>query len=212
MTEPIMTQTDVIDERWREEEIRRRLPEVTLIDDEELREETIDALRRGLPRYFWEAPATNRVRYHNLFARRRHGLWIHVKMVATAFERKAESYVKRGVLTEYEADCVRAAILLHDMLKYGTQYEEGSSTADNHDLLAGQWLRRNTELPQPVIDGVEQHNGAWYEGPEPDSDVSEAVHLCDMDGSTSNGTWGLYEPAEEITEKYPEIPRANLWD
>lgn len=199
-----------IDGYMREEEIERRLPEINLIDDEELRDETLDALQRGVPEYFWEVPATSSGKYHNPYARRRHGLWIHVKMVATAFERKAESYVKRGVLTEHEADCVRAAILLHDMLKYGHEYEDGDGTAKNHDLLAGQWLRRNTDLPAEVVKGVEQHNGDWYAGPAPDGPVGEAVHQSDMIASTENITCGVWKPADEIAEKYPMIPRAEL--
>lgn len=202
-----------IDGRMRDDEVRRRLPEVDLIEDDDLREETVSAIGRMAPDYFWEVPATSSGKYHNPYARHRHGLWIHVKMVATAFERKAESYVRRGVLTDHQADCVRAAILLHDMLKYGHKYEDGDGTADNHDLLAGQWLRRNTDLPQAVINGVECHNGPWYEGPTPEygeEPVADIVHMCDMDGSTSNGTWGLYEPADEITDKFPAIPRANL--
>lgn len=202
-----------IDGYTREEEIERRLPEVTLIEDDELRAQTLDALQRGVPDYFWEVPATASGKYHHPYARGRRGVWIHTKMVFTAFERKAESYVKRGVLTEYEADCVRAAILLHDMLKYGHSYGDGDDVARNHDLLAGQWLRRESELPADVIRGVECHNGPWYEGPTPqygEEPVADIVHMCDMDGSTANVTCGLYEPAEEITEKYPAIPRANL--
>lgn len=207
-----MTQA-TIDGRMRDEEVKRRLPEVLLIEDDELRDETISAIGRGVPEYFWDVPATASGKYHNPYARDRHGLWIHVKMVFTAFERKAESYVRRGVLTEYEVDCVRSAILLHDMLKYGHKYEEGDGTADNHDLLAGQWIRRNTSLPAEVVRGVECHNGPWYSGPTPEygaEPVADIVHMCDMDGSTSNMTCGLYRPADEITDKYPAIPRANL--
>lgn len=191
----------------------RRFPEVKLIDDATLKAATIDAIIRGVPEYFWDVPATASGRYHHPYARNKHGLWIHVKMVATAFERKSESYVRRGVLSDYDADCVRSAILLHDMLKYGHEYEEGDGAADNHDLLAGQWVSAHTDLPPQVIRGIKCHNGPWYEGPTPaygDEPVADIVHMCDMDGSTSNGTWGLFDPADEITSKYPAIPRANL--
>lgn len=214
VTDTIMTQTEVIDQRLREEEVRRRLPEVNLIEDGDLREDVVDAIRRGFPDYFWDVPATSSGKYHHPYARDKHGLWIHVKMAFTAFERKRESYVKRDVLTEFEADCVRSALLLHDMLKYGLQHEEGDPTADNHDLLAGQWLRRNADLPDSVIRGVECHNGPWYEGPTPEygaEPVADIVHMCDMDASTANITCGLYEPAEEIVSKYPDIPRAIIW-
>jgi hypothetical protein len=194
----------------RDEEIERRLPEVTLIEDPELREQTISALGRGVPDYFWEVPATGSGKYHNIYSRRKYGLWVHVKMVFTVYERIVRSEIEQGNITKQEADMGRAAILLHDMLKYGHAYESGDSTVPNHDKLAGHWLAHNSELPQPVIDAVKAHNGPWYDGPEPSSKLDQLVHHCDMVASTKNVTCGLYEPAQEITSKYPDIPRADL--
>lgn len=202
--------TSTIDGRMRQEEVERRLPEVTLIDDDEIREETISAIGRGVPDYFWKVPATSSGRYHNPFSRRKHGLWIHVKMVFTAFERFQRSYVEQGRITEYEADLCRAGILLHDMLKYGHKYEDGDGTVTNHDKLGGHWLRHNTGLPNEVARMVERHNGPWYDGPEPENDMEDLVHLSDMAASTKNGTWGVWQPADEIASRYPNIPRADL--
>lgn len=197
----------------RDDEVKRRLPEVELIEDDELRAETLTALGRGIPEYFWEVPATSSGRYHNPFSRRRHGLWIHTKMVFAAYERFVDSFVQLGLITETEADCGRAACLLHDMLKYGHSYEEGDSTVKNHDLLGAHWLSSETELPMPVVRACKTHNGDWYEGPSPDyqdAPLEILVHMADMAASTKNGTWGVYEPADEIAEKYPNLPTAHF--
>lgn len=192
------------------DEIRRRLPEIELVDDDEIRTATLDAARRGIPEYFWEVPATGSGRYHNPFARRRHGLWVHVKMVYTAYERMVDSFVQQDRITEREADCGRAAVLLHDMLKYGHAYESGDGTESNHDVLAAHWLRHNTDVPEEVVDCVEAHNGAWYDGTAPSSELQQLVHMADMVASTKNVTCGVYEPADEIAQRYPNLPRASL--
>lgn len=199
-----------IDGRMRDEELLERLPEVELIEDDELRRETKSALARGVPDYFWKVPATSSGHYHNPFTRQRYGLWIHTKMVFTAYERMVRSYVEQGLVTEYEADCGRAAVLLHDVLKYGHGYEEGDGTKNNHDKMAGHWLRQNSDLPSDVIHAVEAHNGPYYDGPEPRTDLAQLVHQADMMASTKNVTCGVYEPHEKIRSSYPNLPRASL--
>lgn len=204
------TYTSTIDGRMRDEEVERRLPEVGLIEDEEIREQTISAIGRGVPDYFWDVPATSSGRYHNPFSRRKHGLWIHTKMVFTVYERQVRSFVEMGLITETEEDLGRAAVLLHDALKYGHSYEDGDSTVTNHDNLMGHWVRHNTELPNEVARCIECHNGSWYDGPTPETDLEQLVHECDMAASTKNITVGVWKPAEEITGKYPNLPRAEL--
>lgn len=199
-----------IDGRMRDDEVERRLPEVNLIEDDEIRSATLSALGRGVPDYFWQVPATGSGRYHNPYARRKHGLWIHVKMVFTVYERMVRSYVEQGLITELEADMGRAAVLLHDMLKYGHGYEDGDGTVKNHDKLASHWLEHNSELPREAVRAVECHNGAWYAGDEPDSPLEQLVHMADMAASTKNATVGVYDPADEICSRYPGIPRADL--
>lgn len=204
------TQSATIDGRMRDEEVKRRLPEVELIEDDEIREATIDAIGRGVPEYFWEVPATSSGRYHNPFARRRHGLWMHVKMVFAAYERMVRSFVKQGEITEHEADAGRAAVLLHDMLKYGHGYEDGDSTVKNHDRLAAHWLQHHSDVPRETVRAVKAHNGPWHEGPVPETPLEQLVHMADMVASTKNVTAGVYEPAEELSSQFPNAPRADL--
>jgi hypothetical protein len=199
-----------IDSHWDEATIRDRFPEVELINDTALRAETIDALRRSTPDYFWEMPASTSGKYHNPFTRMGHGLHIHVKMTLTVYERIVDSWVQLGRISEYEADCGRAALLLHDVLKAGHTYEDGDHSVENHDVLAATWLRHNTELPTEVIDAVAAHNGPWMVGPEPDSELSLLVHTCDMVASDANVTAGVFKPDERLVEKYPSLPQATL--
>lgn len=199
-----------IDGRMDVTEVERRLPEVSYIEDDDIRAQTVDAISRGVPEYFWQVPATGSGKYHNPFSRNRYGLWIHVKQVFAVYERLVRSYVEQGLITEKKADMGRAAVLLHDMLKYGHGYEDGDGTVPNHDNLAGHWLEHNSDLPREVVRAVKTHNGPWYDGPEPNSPLEQLVHQADMVASTKNVTVGVYEPADEIHEKYPNIPRADL--
>jgi hypothetical protein len=100
------------------------------------------------------------------------------------------------------------------MFKYGVGDLDATtddlSIADNHDVLAAQWIKTHTELPTAVADAVEAYAGPWYQGPEPTTELQRLVHDADMAASTPNGTWGVYQPAEKLADKYPIIPRANL--
>jgi len=47
-----------------EEELRRRLPEIDAIYDEEVRDTTIDYFLRACPDYFWKRAASATGKYH----------------------------------------------------------------------------------------------------------------------------------------------------
>lgn len=206
-----MPQTqEKIGDTLRDGELLQRLPEIERIEDEELREDTLDALRRILPPYFWSAPATRNGYYHNPLTRNKRGLWLHTKMAFTAYERMVRSYVSQGLLTDYEADVGRAAVLLHDALKYGTKYGIDKDTLDNADKLTGQWIRRNTELPDAVAKCVERHQGDWGSGPAPDDHLEQLVHQSDMLASSKNVTLGVLDPHEKLVELYPSVPQARF--
>jgi len=56
--------------------------------------------------------------------------------------------------------------------------EEAATT--DHDTTAATYLREETDLPDPVADAVEAHNGPWYDGRSPEDDTEMLVHLGDM--------------------------------
>lgn len=179
-----------------------RFPELTDIKDDRLREATIGAVRE-FPDYFWTAPAASR--HHPPEHRERHGLWLHTKRVCTAFERPAESMVKQGLLEWKDIDHGRAACILHDMYKHGMPPTSADGTVTNHDALAAEWLDAHTQLPDPVVDAVESHNGPWYVGKMPDSRLEQMVHIADMHASDENARIAVKDPHPILREQFPRV-------
>jgi hypothetical protein len=223
-------------------EVIRRFPEVGLINDMDLRVEVIRTLRHA-PDYFWTVPASASKKYHNPFCRGVHGLWMHTKMALSSLERMSVSWEKLGLVSKYDLDCARAALLLHDMFKQGYPADREAlpvhkrTTVKHHDELMAKWCAENTTLPETVIRAISSHNGPFYGGTDPSMDrfievaatvrqaeadpnsvrrdfstlfVELLVHTCDMAASDPNGTLGVWKPAEEIREKYPNVPRAHF--
>lgn len=186
-------------------EARRRMPPVTAIDDAHLRAETVEAIR-SFPAHFWEAPATTAETHHNPHCRGERGLWTHVLMAATAYERLVDSYREQGLLSAHDADCGRAAVLLHDGRKFGGEWSPGTTAAADHELVMGAWVQAETDLPVAVADAVASHMGAWYDGPAPRSDLAQLVHTADMVASDPNTTCGVLDPPAELGE----VPTASF--
>lgn len=179
-----------------------RFPEINDIRNDELKEMVIQTVRE-FPDYFWTAPASSR--YHPPEHQARHGLWLHTKRVCTKFERQAKSMVKQGHLSWAEIDEGRAACILHDMYKYGIPPTSVDNTIPNHDIVAANWLRQYTDLPDSVTDAVEQHNGPWFAGGNPDSHLSQMVHVADLHASDPNSHVAVKEPHPILTENFPRI-------
>lgn len=198
---PELTTTDDVEEL---------LPPVRLINRQDVYDATCDAVWEHAPDYFWTAPAASTYDYHNPYCCGERGLWIHTLMVATAYERLAPSYEQQGLVSDYEVDLGRAAVLLHDLRKHGDVYEPGDSAARDHDLQAARLLREESKLDERVADAVASHMGPWYEGPEPETPLQQLVHQADMAASTKNGTFGIYRKPEEISRLYPSLPEAEL--
>ena len=192
------------------EEVADRMPYVDLITDSDTREATIDAIATHAPDYFWTAPAASSYTHHNPYCCSERGLWVHVLMTATAYERLVHSYTASNRITKHEADLGRAAILLHDLRKYGDRYADGETSDMDHDLQAARLIRRNTELDDRVADAISSHMGSWYNGPEPETELQQLVHSSDMVASTKNGTFGIWRCPEEIRDLYPSLPSATL--
>lgn len=186
------------------------LPPISLIEDEGLFMETADLVVDHCPDYFWTAPAASTYKHHNPFCCAKHGLWIHTLQVATVYELLAPSDLQQGRITEEELDIGRAAVLLHDMRKYGNKYVEGNYADRDHDLQAAKLIREESDLPEQVADVVAAHMGDWYRGPAPETPLQQLVHKADHAASSKNGTWGIYRKPEPISEFYPILPEAEL--
>lgn len=183
-----------------QQELLRRLPEIKLIENLELQEQVIDIFLNHCPDYFWEIPASSSGKYHQTDAVGEMGLWLHTKRTFTALERLGRTFVYQGKITEKELDYARASILLHDIFKQGR--ERTGHTVKDHDRIASEYLSRNTELPQPVIECVDSHNGGWCKGKDPENDLEQLHHLADMMGSDRNQIAKVYKPCEEIREVF----------
>jgi hypothetical protein len=194
----------------RNSEARRRMPAVELIDDVDLREQTIGEIAR-FPGYFWRAPATSSGQYHNRFARGERGLWIHVLMASTALERVVDSHVAQGRLSDREANYARAAALLHDGRKYGDHWRPGEGADKDHDLQMHHVLKRR-DFPAPVADAVATHMGPWYDGPEPSTPLQRVVHEADMVASARHVTPAVYHAPDELVKAAPDLPRCRPGD
>jgi putative nucleotidyltransferase with HDIG domain len=174
------------------DEARYRMPALDLIEDEEIREETL-ALTAAAPNYFWQVPASTNGFHHPIW-RRECGLWAHTLMVSTAVERLADSYVQRGAIDDHERDYARAAAILHDQRKNGDPENPSSSSVGDHDLQMAEVIRTESALPDAVSDAVATHMGPWYDGPEPSAPLHDLLHTADMMASTQNATLAVPGP------------------
>ena len=181
-------------------ELKRRLPEIQEINRRDIREEVQRIFMEEVPDYFWEVPASSTGKYHPEDHNQDHGLWIHTKRAFTSFQRLSRSYENQGRITPYEKDCGKAAILLHDMFKYGRPPERQEHTVSDHDVLAARFLEKNSVLPEEVVECLESHNGPadWGEGKAPETDLEQIHHLADMIASDRNGYFKVLEPTNEL--------------
>ena len=176
------------------EEAFRRMPTLELIDDDRIKVVTA-RLTAEAPEYFWTAPAAGS-KFHHPACREHHGLWAHTLMLSTVIERLAPSYVGQGRLDESDVDLAHAAAILHDQRKRGPPEDpQGSSTSD-HDLQMARVVRESP-LPGAVADAIETHMGAWYDGPEPETDLQDLVHTADMVASTATISPAIQGPVPE---------------
>jgi hypothetical protein len=186
------------------EQVREWFPEVDEIGTDSIRESVITACINHVPEYFWYAPAA---KYHHPENHRvRHGLVLHVKRVCTAWERKAKSMVKQNHMDWRGVDVVRAAALLHDTFKYGRPPTDVSSTTSSHDMIAGNYYRDNTDLPNSIITAIKQHMGPWGAGPNPSTHEAQMLHMADLEASDKNSTGiAIKEPNDILQQQFPTV-------
>lgn len=178
-------------DRLDRDEVLRRLPALHLIMDDELRNMTAD-LSAQAPDYFWTVPASTSG-FHHPACQGQHGLWAHTLMVCTAVERLADSYEARF---DVDPDHARAAAILHDQRKNGDPENPSDSSISDHDLYMSDVIGM-FDFPEGIDNAVAEHMGAWYDGPEPSSPLSELVHNADMMASTANATLKIPGPVPE---------------
>lgn len=189
------------------DELRRRLPEIRLIDDERLRERVAEILIEECPDHYWRYPSSTSGRFHPIDERGVHGQWIHTKRVVATFDHLADSPRKaarddasdgRFGISDEEYRCGLVATLLHDVFKFGTDDEQVERTLGDHDARAAQYLEANYDLPPGVIGCIDAHNGPWKDGKQPETQLELLVHYADMMVADSRSESLLLEPTPEI--------------
>jgi len=183
------------------EELERRLPEVTLIEDDEIREKTIQCFIKACPDAFWERPTTSTGKYHPEDERGVYGNWLHTKRVFIQYANLSETDVEMGTLTEWERDCGKSAALLHDMMKYGWPSNNNEHTVSEHDIIAAEVARELGGLPDEVYNMIHAHMGPWGSGKEPETHNEILLHRADKAVSPDWSTIGVYEPSDELIEE-----------
>lgn len=184
------------------EELHRRLPEIELINNDEIKRQVEEAFLDHCPTYFWKIPASSSGKYHQNDVVSKYGLWLHTKRVFTIGERLARSEKHRDELTAEEHDIIRASLLLHDLFKQGLPPRDNNHTSDDHDLVARNYLERKMDIDERILDCIESHNGGWGEGKNPETRLEDIHHLADMVGSDRNLMPKVYKPCEEVREAF----------
>lgn len=188
------------------DDVRRRVPTLSLIDDRTIREETA-RLTADAPDYFWRVPASVSD-YHHPICREERGLWVHTLMLSTVIDRLADSYVGQGKLEEADVDLAHAAAILHDQRKNGSPENPQNSATRDHELRMAD-VAYDSDLPDRVGDAIESHMGPWYDGPAPASPLADLVHTADMIASTETITPAVAAPIPEELSQF-DLQAADL--
>jgi hypothetical protein len=206
------------------DELEQRLPELTTLDGT-LRTETDRVFRERVPDHFWYTRAS--LSYHPPDERKAGGLWLHTKRVYTAYRMLEPTFRTLSRISQYEANCGRVAVLLHDALKYGGETdtsvpdEDGHTyhpdipssvpayTCSEHDTEMCQYVQEQTELPPTVHWAISSHGGStsWnttHSGPPPASDIEMIVHLADIIASSEWHRLPVWRPHELLCENIPD--------
>lgn len=194
-----------------EPELRRRLPEVFKIGDTRIREQTIAAFLQFCPDYFWKRPASSTGKYHLADHTGTHGLWLHTRRAATLFNHLADIDIALGYFGSTEKAMGQAAILLHDMFKYGWDPVEDHTT-DDHGVFAGNVLEANTDLPLAVIECIRTHDGKWSDHwRTPGNALEHAHHRADYLASRKTVTAAVTKHPDKHLPTEFQHQFSGLW-
>lgn len=219
-----------------EQQLRTRLPEIESVDGR-VQSELVEMFTERVPPSFWIARSSEE--YHPPDERQLGGLWLHTKRVYTAYRMLEPTYRAMSAFGEYQANCARAAVLLHDGFKYGMQpmpdtaesndddhpYADGmlkhlpQYTQTSHDIDMASYLRSETAMPEEVARCVAAHGGSpdWYshDGPKPSDDLEMIVHTADVLASSQHNRLPVWEPTAELlvmTDKDMPVIDSDEWE
>lgn len=210
-----------------EDGLYRWLPEVQTIRGK-VGNEVESVFVNGAPNYFWYVRASRT--HHPPDHRGTHGLILHTKRAFHAYTVLEGTYRAHSLMDQFEANCGRAAILLHDLFKFGDPNEADpeldehdycdhpsltgipSGATSDHDIVCAEWVRSETDLPEEVAGCIETHNGQYYDGPSPRSQLELCIHQADMIASNEAMARGIYDAPQEMIDDFdPMIVGGEDW-
>jgi len=92
--------------------------ELAAIDSSFVKEFVIECFDKLTPSYFWTGPASSSGKHHPKMSNKKHGLVLHVKLCVWWGRKIAQSYERCNM------DIIIAALLLHDLQKFGTAVDK----------------------------------------------------------------------------------------
>lgn len=169
--------------------------ELELIHDDTIRK-TVSKILCYMPDWFMKEGASSTGKYHPNFAKGEGGLYRHTCAAVKIYVDLIELEMYESIYTY--RDWSIAAIILHDMCKYGYNDKPTRYTQFKHPLIVREWLEHlqltddnNTIINEEFINNVcrlvESHMGQWttnkYEPdiqlPKPITLEQQLVHLAD---------------------------------
>jgi len=170
--------------------------ELNQIRDRAVREFTEHCLTEA-PEYFWTVPSSSSGKYHPEQSNGEGGLVRHTRAVVYFAVKLCDVFSA----TRLETDCVIAASILHDILKYGPA-PGGEHTTKNHDYGGAMWVREHgiacgldKRLLDLITGSIAWHMGRWtdmsgrdvgWKFPEEYGYIHLAVHLADVIAAQKN--------------------------
>ena len=163
--------------------------ELSYIKNSDYRENT-KKLINLLPDYFFKVAASSTGKYHPSFALDDGGLVRHTKVAVRIAKELLDDESIGYMYNSSEKDLILIAILLHDGLKHGLEYDK--YTKFDHPILMANFVKENElSFSSDEIDfissAIASHMGPWTTNPysdvilpKPKNKYQRFVHMCDF--------------------------------
>lgn len=170
------------------------------------------------PPYAHKAPASISGKYHPEFSLGERGLVRHTRAVVYVIRKWCEHIE----CSEVQRDCLVAAALMHDIIKYGDTYGEKSDRSyqqyKQHPSISADYV---SDMMPPGVDEdisgcidalIRTHMGQWGAAP-PESKWEKLLHLADMLTSSRELCLDIFTGADFLNEddqKRADLPPRDI--
>ena len=141
--------------------------ELALIGSEYIKTFVLECFGHLTPDYFWEVAASSSGNHHPKIVNKKYGLIIHTKLCVWWGRKISEAFY------EVEQDVIIAALLLHDLQKFGQIMDNGKPTLAGYTSSHGPMLAMQIEqlcsrlshsvhgFRETIIAAISLHMGKW---------------------------------------------------